>query len=76
MMNLARQMYAAMDGILCTNVMTGGGRVTGVPCIGYRGAAGAGDRRFHGLEIGQIVTPRLASVLTHVMKWVRWPLRF
>ena len=37
MMNLARQMYAAMDGILCTN---------------------------DDLAIGQIVTPRLASVLT------------
>ena len=64
MMMLARQMYPDMDGILCTNDDLAVGvlrecHVCGIPVPEKLAIAG-----FHGLEIGQVTTPRLASVLT------------
>ena len=58
MMNLARQMYAAMDGILCTTDDPGGRRVSrsafasGIAVPQELAIAGFAARR-----IGQIVTP-------------------
>ncbi|VFS66349.1 Gluconate utilization system GNT-I transcriptional repressor [Raoultella planticola] len=64
MMNLARQMYAAMDGILCTNDDLAVGVLQECLASGYRGAAGAGDRRFSWSGDWPDRHPRLASVLT------------
>ncbi|KOC92041.1 LacI family DNA-binding transcriptional regulator [Winslowiella iniecta] len=64
MMTLARQMYPDMDGILCTNDDLAVGvlqecRVAGILVPQQLAIAG-----FHGLEIGQVTTPKLASVIT------------
>jgi len=64
MMNLARQMYAAMDGILCTNDDLAVGVLQECLASGIAVPQELAIAGFHGLEIGQIVTPRLASVLT------------
>lgn len=64
MMNLARQMYAAMDGILCTNDDLAVGVLQECLASGIAVPQELAIAGFNGLEIGQIVTPRLASVLT------------
>lgn len=64
MMTLARQMYASMDGILCTNDDLAVGVLQECLASGIRVPEEMAIAGFHGLEIGQIVSPRLASVLT------------
>ncbi|QDY40431.1 LacI family DNA-binding transcriptional regulator [Candidatus Pantoea soli] len=64
MMTLARQRYPQMDAILCTNDDLAVGvlqecQAAGIAVPGTLAIAG-----FHGLEIGQATTPRLASVVT------------
>ena len=64
MMTLARQIYPNMDGILCTNDDLAVGvlqecRAAGILVPDQMAIAG-----FHGLEIGQVTTPQLASVVT------------
>ncbi|WP_131026276.1 LacI family DNA-binding transcriptional regulator [Klebsiella variicola] len=64
MMTLARQMYADMDGILCTNDDLAVGVLQECLASGISVPLELAIAGFHGLEIGQIVSPRLASVLT------------
>ena len=64
MMTLARQMYADMDGILCTNDDLAVGVLQECLASGIKVPADMAIAGFHGLEIGQIISPRLASVLT------------
>ncbi len=56
MMNLARQMYAAMDGILCTNDDLAVGVLQECLASGIAVPQELAIAGFHGLEIGQIVT--------------------
>ncbi|MCU6670055.1 LacI family DNA-binding transcriptional regulator [Enterobacteriaceae bacterium H4N4] len=64
MMTLARQMYKQMDGILCTNDDLAVGVLQECIASGINVPQEMAIAGFHGLEIGQIITPRLASVLT------------
>lgn len=64
MMTLARQMYKEMDGILCTNDDLAVGVLQECLASGIKVPQEMAIAGFHGLEIGQIITPRLASVLT------------
>ena len=64
MMTLARQMYADMDGILCTNDDLAVGVLQECLARGISVPSQMAIAGFHGLEIGQVTTPRLASVLT------------
>ncbi|ADO49921.1 LacI family DNA-binding transcriptional regulator [[Enterobacter] lignolyticus] len=64
MMTLGRQMYADMDGILCTNDDLAVGVLQECLASGIRVPQTLAIAGFHGLEIGQVVSPRLASVLT------------
>ena len=64
MMTLARQMYADMDAILCTNDDLAVGVLQECLACGINVPQELAIEGFHGLEIGQIVSPRLASVLT------------
>ena len=64
MMTLARQMYASMDAILCTNDDLAVGVLQECLASGVRVPETLAIAGFHGLEIGQIISPRLASVLT------------
>ncbi|MCA4110626.1 substrate-binding domain-containing protein, partial [Serratia marcescens] len=64
MMTLASQMYPDMDGILCTNDDLAVGVLQECLAKGISVPAQIAIAGFHGLEIGQIITPRLASVLT------------
>lgn len=64
MMTLARQMYKEMDGILCTNDDLAVGVLQECIASGIKVPQEMAIAGFHGLEIGQIITPRLASVLT------------
>lgn len=64
MMTLARQMYASMDGILCTNDDLAVGVLQECMASGIAIPQEMAIAGFHGLEIGQVVSPRLASVLT------------
>lgn len=64
MMTLARQMYKEMDGILCTNDDLAVGVLQECIASGIRVPQEMAIAGFHGLEIGQVITPRLASVLT------------
>ncbi|BEM10747.1 LacI family transcriptional regulator [Serratia marcescens] len=64
MMTLASQMYPDMDGILCTNDDLAVGVLQECLANGISVPAQIAIAGFHGLEIGQIITPRLASVLT------------
>lgn len=64
MMTLARQMYKQMDGILCTNDDLAVGVLQECIASGIKVPQEMAIAGFHGLEIGQIITPRLASVLT------------
>ena len=64
MMTLARQMYADMDGILCTNDDLAVGVLQECLARGISVPSQMAIAGFHGLEIGQGTTPRLASVLT------------
>lgn len=64
MMTLARQMYPQMDGILCTNDDLAVGVLRECQSRGIEVPAQLAIAGFHGLEIGQVTTPRLASVLT------------
>lgn len=64
MMTLARQMYPEMDGILCTNDDLAVGVLQECLASGIKVPAQMAIAGFHGLEIGQVISPRLASVLT------------
>ncbi len=64
MMTLARQMYPEMDGILCTNDDLAVGVLRECTACGIRVPEQLAVAGFHGLEIGQVTTPKLASVLT------------
>lgn len=64
MMTLARQMYPDLDGILCTNDDLAVGVLQECVASGIRVPENMAIAGFHGLEIGQVTTPRLASVLT------------
>jgi DNA-binding LacI/PurR family transcriptional regulator len=64
MMTLARQMYPDMDGILCTNDDLAVGVLQECLTSGIKVPAEIAIAGFHGLEIGQVISPRLASVLT------------
>ncbi|WP_421550744.1 LacI family DNA-binding transcriptional regulator [Kluyvera intermedia] len=64
MMTLARQMYKEMDAILCTNDDLAVGVLQECLASGISVPQEMAIAGFHGLEIGQIVSPRLASVLT------------
>lgn len=64
MMTLARQMYPAMDGILCTNDDLAVGVLRECHASGIKVPEQLAIAGFHGLEIGQVTTPKLASVLT------------
>lgn len=64
MMTLARQMYKEMDGILCTNDDLAVGVLQECLASAIKVPQEMAIAGFHGLEIGQIVSPRLASVLT------------
>lgn len=64
MMTLARQMYPQMDGILCTNDDLAVGVLRECRACGIQVPEQMAIAGFHGLEIGQVTTPRLASVLT------------
>ncbi|WP_297202322.1 LacI family DNA-binding transcriptional regulator [uncultured Pluralibacter sp.] len=64
MMTLARQMYPGMDGILCTNDDLAVGVLRECHASGIKVPEQLAIAGFHGLEIGQVTTPKLASVLT------------
>jgi len=64
MMTLARQMYPDMDGILCTNDDLAVGVLQECHAAGILVPQQLAIAGFHGLEIGQVITPKLASVIT------------
>jgi len=64
MMTLARQMYPEMDGILCTNDDLAVGVLQECLAAGIAVPREIAIAGFHGLEIGQVTTPKLASVIT------------
>ncbi|WP_409076146.1 LacI family DNA-binding transcriptional regulator (plasmid) [Pantoea sp. C3] len=64
MMTLARQMYPDMDGILCTNDDLAVGVLQECRAAGINVPEKIAIAGFHGLEIGQVTTPKLASVIT------------
>lgn len=64
MMTLARQMYPKMDGILCTNDDLAVGVLQECLASGIAVPGNIAIAGFHGLEIGQVTTPKLASVIT------------
>lgn len=64
MMTLARQIYPQIDGVLCTNDDLAVGVLQECLASGVKVPEDIAIAGFHGLEIGQIVNPRLASVLT------------
>jgi len=64
MMTLARQMYPDIDGILCTNDDLAVGVLQECIACGIAVPKSMAIAGFHGLEIGQVTTPRLATVLT------------
>lgn len=57
MMTLASQMYPDMDGILCTNDDLAVGVLQECLANGIGVPAQIAIAGFHGLEIGQIITP-------------------
>ncbi|ADU67365.1 MAG: LacI family DNA-binding transcriptional regulator [Pantoea sp.] len=64
MMTLARQLYPDMDAILCTNDDLAVGVLQECHAAGIAVPQSMAIAGFHGLEIGQVTTPRLASVIT------------
>ena len=64
MMTLARQLYPDMDAILCTNDDLAVGVLQECQTAGIAVPQAMAIAGFHGLEIGQATTPRLASVIT------------
>lgn len=64
MMAMARQMYPDMDGILCTNDDLAAGVLQECQAANIRVPEQMGIAGFHGLEIGQVTVPKLASVVT------------
>ena len=64
MMTLARQLYPEMDAILCTNDDLAVGVLQECQAAGIAVPQTMAIAGFHGLEIGQATTPRLASVIT------------
>lgn len=64
MMTMARQMYPDMDGILCTNDDLAVGVLQECLAAGIAVPQEMAIAGFHGLEIGQVTTPKLASVIT------------
>lgn len=64
MMTLARQMYPHMDAILCTNDDLAVGVLQECLSLGINVPQEMAIAGFHGLEIGQVTTPKLASVIT------------
>jgi len=64
MMTLARQMYPDMDGILCTNDDLAVGVLQECRAAGILVPQQLAIAGFHGLEIGQVTTPKLATVIT------------
>ncbi|MGE9550347.1 LacI family DNA-binding transcriptional regulator [Erwinia amylovora] len=64
MMTLARQIYPEMDGILCTNDDLAVGVLQECLAAGIKVPQEMAIAGFHGLEIGQVTTPKLASVIT------------
>ncbi|WP_262264843.1 LacI family DNA-binding transcriptional regulator [Pantoea dispersa] len=64
MMTLARQLYPQMDAILCTNDDLAVGVLQECQAAGIAVPQALAIAGFHGLEIGQATTPRLASVIT------------
>nr|WP_310616224.1 LacI family DNA-binding transcriptional regulator [Pantoea cypripedii] len=64
MMTLARQLYPEMDAILCTNDDLAVGVLQECHAAGIAVPQSMAIAGFHGLEIGQVTTPRLASVIT------------
>ena len=63
-MTLARQIYPNMDGILCTNDDLAVGVLQECRAAGIRIPDQMAIAGFHGLEIGRVTTPQLASVVT------------
>jgi len=64
MMTLARQLYPEMDAILCTNDDLAVGVLQECQAARIAVPQAMAIAGFHGLEIGQATTPRLASVIT------------
>ncbi|MCE0491742.1 LacI family DNA-binding transcriptional regulator [Pantoea sp. Mb-10] len=64
MMTLARQLYPDMDAILCTNDDLAVGVLQECQAAGIAVPQSMAIAGFHGLDIGQVTTPRLASVIT------------
>ncbi len=64
MMTLARQLYPDMDAILCTNDDLAVGVLQECQAAGIAVPQSMAIAGFHGLDIGQATTPRLASVIT------------
>lgn len=64
MMTLARQLYPEMDAILCTNDDLAVGVLQECQAAGIAVPQSMAIAGFHGLDIGQATTPRLASVVT------------
>lgn len=64
MMALAHQMYPDIDGILCTNDDLAVGVLQECLALAIKVPETLAIAGFHGLEIGQVTTPRLASVFT------------
>ncbi|WP_413741605.1 LacI family DNA-binding transcriptional regulator [Sodalis sp. RH15] len=64
MMTMARQMYPDLDGILCTNDDLAVGVLQECLASGIRVPEEIGIAGFHGLDIGQVTQPKLASVVT------------
>lgn len=64
MMTLAGQLYPDMDGILCTNDDLAVGVLRECLAAGIAVPEQMSIAGFHGLEIGQVTTPKLASVIT------------
>jgi len=64
MMAMARQMYPDLDGILCTNDDLAVGVLQECVAAGIKVPEDVAIAGFHGLDIGQVTTHRLASVIT------------
>ena len=69
LMRQARREYPQLDGIFCTNDDLAVGAAFECQRLGLKIPEDMAIAGFHGHDIGQVMEPRLASVLTRVNAW-------
>lgn len=69
LLHAARKQYPDLDGLYCTNDDIAIGAIFECQRLGISVPNDIAISGFHGHDVGQVMTPRLASILTPVMKW-------